>query len=59
MDSAARAVLNLLFPNETQLSAKFVADAGDSGITAMNLTVGEVGNGPSLFEKTLVQIPAA
>jgi hypothetical protein len=41
--------LEPVVPDETPLSAKFVADARDSGITAVNLTVGEVGNGLSFF----------
>jgi membrane dipeptidase len=46
-------------PDDAPLTPKFVADARASGITAVNLTVGDVGNGPDRFEKTIVQIAAA
>ena len=46
-------------PEDAPLSPKFVADARASGITAVNLTVGEVGNGPDRFEKAVIQIAAA
>jgi len=46
-------------PDDAPLPPKFVADARASGITAVNLTVGEVGNGPDRFEKTIADIAAA
>lgn len=41
-------------PEHAPLSAQALADARASGITAVNVTVGEVGNGPDRFEKTVV-----
>jgi membrane dipeptidase len=46
-------------PDDAPLSPAFVADALASGITAVNLTVGEVGNAPDCFEKTIAEIAAA
>lgn len=46
-------------PNDAPLLPRFVADARASGITAVNLTVGEVGNGPGVFEKTIAAIAGA
>ena len=43
-------------PDDAPLSSKFVADARASGITAVNLTVGDVGNGPDRFEKAISAI---
>ena len=48
MDPAALTVLNLLFPMRRPFWLN-LADARDSGITAVSLTVGEVGNGLSFF----------
>jgi membrane dipeptidase len=41
------------------LSAAMVADAKASGITAVNLTVGAIGNGPSVYEDTVAGIALA
>jgi membrane dipeptidase len=38
------------------LSPRFIADVRASGVTAVNVTVGEVGNGPDRFAKTVVDI---
>lgn len=43
-------------PDDAPLSAKDVADAASSGITAANLTVNVPGNGPNRFEKTIENI---
>jgi membrane dipeptidase len=46
-------------PNEAEdapLSEKFVADALGSGVTAVNVTVNEVGNGPDRFTKTIANM---
>jgi membrane dipeptidase len=40
-------------PDHAPLSAKAVADAKSSGVTAVNVTVSEVGNGPNRFEMTV------
>jgi len=41
------------------LSAKALADAKASGVTAVNLTVNSVGNGPRKFEETVAGIAVA
>ncbi len=41
------------------LSARAVADARTSGITAVNLTVSAIGNGPGRFEQTVANIARA
>jgi membrane dipeptidase len=46
-------------PDDAPLLPKFVTDARASGITAVNLTVGEVGNGRDVFEKTIAAIAGA
>ena len=46
-------------PGNTPLTAAMVADAKSSGITAVNLTVGAIGNGASVFEDTLFGIGMA
>jgi membrane dipeptidase len=46
-------------PDDAPLLPKFIADARASGITAVNLTVGEVGNGSDVFEKTVAAIAGA
>lgn len=43
-------------PRDAPLSAKSVADALASGITAVNVTVNQVGNGPGRFEQTVAGI---
>ena len=43
-------------PDDAPLLPRFVADARASGITAVNLTVGDVGNGPDRFEKAVAAI---
>jgi membrane dipeptidase len=46
-------------PNEAEdapLSEKFVVDALASGVTAVNVTVNEVGNGPDRFAKTIANM---
>ena len=43
-------------PDDAPLLPRFVADARASGITAVNLTVGDVGNGPDQFEKAVAAI---
>jgi len=43
-------------PDDAPLSPGFVADARSSGITAVNVTVNEVGNGPNRFEKAIAGI---
>ena len=45
--------------DDAPLLPKFIADARASGITAVNLTVGEVGNGLDVFEKTIAAIAGA
>ena len=40
-------------PDDAPLSPKFIADVRASGVTAVNVTVNEVGNGPDRFEKTI------
>jgi membrane dipeptidase len=40
-------------PDDAPLSAKALADVKASGVTAVNVTVNEVGNGPDRFEKTI------
>ena len=42
--------------NDAPLSARAVADVKSSGITAVNVTVGSIGNGPHKFEETVEQI---
>ncbi|HXQ31082.1 MAG TPA: membrane dipeptidase [Steroidobacteraceae bacterium] len=43
-------------PDDAPLSPKFIADIRASGVTAVNVTVGEVGNGPNRFAKTVADI---
>src|SRR5882724_4609925 len=40
-------------PDDAPLSPRFIADARASGVTAVNVTVNEVGNAPGRFEKTI------
>ena len=44
---------------DNQLSAKALADVKASGVTAVNLTVNSVGNGPGKFEETVAGIAFA
>ena len=44
---------------DDQLSAKALADVKASGVTAVNLTVNSVGNGPRKFEETVAGIASA
>jgi membrane dipeptidase len=46
-------------PDDAFLSPKFLADVRASGVTAVNLTVNEVGNGPDRFQKTIADISRA
>ena len=46
-------------PDDAVLLPRFVDDVRASGITAVNLTVGEVGNGTGLFEKAVAAIAGA
>jgi membrane dipeptidase len=46
-------------PDGGSLSARALADAKASGITAVNVTVGSVGNGPGKFEETVAGIASA
>ena len=48
-------------PDRTEpgFSAKALADAKASGVTAVNLTVNIVGNGPRKFEETVAEIAFA
>jgi membrane dipeptidase len=43
-------------PEDAGLSAKTLADVKASGVTAVNLTVNSVGNGPGKFEQTVAGI---
>jgi membrane dipeptidase len=43
-------------PDDASLSAKALTDAKASGVTAVNVTVNQVGNGPDRFEKTIDNI---
>jgi membrane dipeptidase len=43
-------------PDDAPLSPKFVADARASGVTAVNITVNEVGNAPNRFERAVAGI---
>jgi membrane dipeptidase len=43
-------------PEDAPLSARALADARDSGITAINWTVNEVGNGPNKFATAVTNI---
>ena len=45
-------------PNDAPLSVKALADAKASGITAVNVTVNEVGNAPDRFERAIDYIAA-
>jgi membrane dipeptidase len=45
-------------PYDAPLSPKFVADVRASGVTAVNVTVNQPGNGPDSFAKTVAQIAA-
>jgi membrane dipeptidase len=40
-------------PDDAPLSAKALADVKASGVTAVNVTVNQVGNGPDRYEKTV------
>jgi membrane dipeptidase len=40
-------------PDDAPLSPKALADVKASGVTAVNVTVNDVGNGPDRFEKTI------
>lgn len=40
-------------PDDAPLSPKFVADVQASGVTAVNVTVNEPGNGPNRFDKAV------
>lgn len=42
--------------DDAPLSPKFVADSLASGVTAVNVTVSEVGNGPDRFAKTVANM---
>jgi hypothetical protein len=42
--------------DDAPLSARFIADVQASGVTAVNITVNEVGNAPGRFEKTIAGI---
>jgi membrane dipeptidase len=44
---------------DAPLSARAVADARASGVTAVNLTVSAIGNGPGRFEQTVANIARA
>ena len=46
-------------PDDAPLSPRFIADARASGVTAVNVTVNEVGNAPGRFEKTIAGIARA
>jgi membrane dipeptidase len=43
-------------PDDAPLSPRFIADVRASGVTAVNVTVNEVGNAPGRFEKTIAII---
>jgi membrane dipeptidase len=43
-------------PDDAPLSPRFIADVRTSGVTAVNVTVNEVGNAPGRFEKTIAII---
>ena len=43
-------------PDDAPLSARGLADARDSGVTAINLTINDVGNGPNKFMGTVKNI---
>jgi len=43
-------------PEDAPLGPKFLADVRASGVTAVNVTVNEVGNGPHRFEKAVETI---
>ena len=43
-------------PHGAPLTTRALDDARASGVTAVNVTVGEVGNGPNQFEKTVAEI---
>ena len=45
-------------PEDAPLSARALADVRASGVTAVNVTVNAVGNGPDRFEKTVDSIAA-
>jgi membrane dipeptidase len=42
--------------DDAALSPRFIADVRASGLTAVNVTVNEVGNGPDRFQKTVAGI---
>jgi membrane dipeptidase len=46
-------------PPGAPLSAAMVADAQASGVSAVNLTVGAIGNGPTVYEDTVAGIALA
>lgn len=46
-------------PEDAPLSPKFIADALASGVTTVNVTVNEVGNGPDRFAKTIANMARA
>jgi membrane dipeptidase len=43
-------------PDDAPLSPKTLADVRASGVTAVNVTVNEVGNAPGRFERTIAGI---
>ncbi|MGB6307116.1 MAG: membrane dipeptidase [Steroidobacteraceae bacterium] len=43
-------------PDDAPLTPRGLADARESGVTAINLTINEVGNGPDRFMKTVSNI---
>jgi membrane dipeptidase len=43
-------------PEDAPLSARGLADARESGVTAINFTINEVGNGPNKFMSTIKNI---
>ncbi|HEY2684345.1 MAG TPA: membrane dipeptidase [Steroidobacteraceae bacterium] len=43
-------------PNDAPMSADDLADARESGVTAINLTINDVGNGPARFEAAVTNI---
>jgi membrane dipeptidase len=48
--------LDPIAPDDAPLSPRFIADVRASGITAVNVTVSEVGNGPDRFVQTIARI---
>ncbi len=43
-------------PDDAPLPAQALADVRASGVTAVNVTVNDVGNGPGIFDKTIAAI---